>query len=318
MVPVLLGAGVRAPIVAIAIGPWVGLVLAWWMAKRAGFWRSSLHFDMARTKALLRTALPFGLSGGLTALTLRFDVILLSVLRPGGETASYDLAVRMLEATTYLGSAVCGPLLFMLSGRIGRKDWDGASRAFTEALRAMYLLGLPLSVGLAVLARPLVAMAFGPGFDDAAAPLAIMGAAQWLTFVILVQGALVMAGEAVGRGIVVGAMIAFVTVAFDVLLVPPFGAVGAALAAVIAWVFGAIALHHFHRRTHGIGTPIPPPSLLVAAGAMAAVMFLLRDAPVVVPVVVGSLVYVTGLLVTGAVGRSDLRRLQAVLSRGAA
>lgn len=318
MVPVLLGAGVRAPIAAIALGPWVGLALAWWMARRAGFWRSTLRVDLQRTKALLRVALPFGLSGGLTALTLRFDVILLSVLRPGAETAAYDLAVRLLEATTYLSSAVCGPLLFMLSGRIGRKDWDGAARAFSGAMRVMYLLGLPLSVVLAVLARPLVTLAFGADFHDAAAPLAVMGAAQWLTFVILVQGALVMAGEAVGRGIVVGAMIAVVTVVLDVVLVPPFGAVGAAAATAAAWAFGAVALHHHHRRAHGIRTPLPSRGQLAATAAMVAVTVPFHDAPLAVPLFLGGVVYVLGLVVTGAVGRDDVRRFQAVVTHRAA
>ncbi|HVE47582.1 MAG TPA: oligosaccharide flippase family protein, partial [Acidimicrobiales bacterium] len=318
MVPVFLGAGVRAPIVAIAIAPWVGLVLAWRMARRAGFWKSPLRFDWTRTKALLRTAVPFGLSGGLTAITLRFDVILLSVLRPGGETASYDLAVRVIEAGTYLSSAICGPLLFILSGRIGREDREGASRAFSEAIRVMYLLGLPVSVTLAVLARPLVTLAFGPGFEDAATPLAVMGAAQWLAFVIMAQGALVMAGNAVGRGIVVGAMIALVTVVFDLLLVPPFGAVGAALATAVAWTFGAIALHHFHRRTHGIRTSLPRPAPLAAAAGMGLVMFLSRDAPLVVPVVLGLLTYVVCLRATGAVSGADVRRIRSVLARRAA
>jgi len=318
MVPVLLGTGVRPPIVAIAVAPWVGLLVAWRMARRAGFWRSRLHVDGARTKALLRAALPFGLSGGLTALTLRFDVLLLSVLRPGGETAAYDLALRLLEATTYLSSAVCGPLLFILSRRMGQGDRAGASRAYAEALRVVYLVGLPLSVGLVVLARPIAALAFGPDFAGVASPLAIMGAGQWLTFVILVQGALVMAGDAIGRGIVVGAMIALVTVVFDALLVPTWGAVGAAIAALVAWSFGVVALRRFHVRTHGIPTAAPSAGMLAAAGGMGVVLVVTRDLPLVVPVVLGAVAYGAVLLVTRTVTPADFRRLRALVGHRAA
>ena len=313
-IPVLAGADVRAAVIALAVAPWVALAVAACVTRAAGLCEPDLRLDPAETGRLLRMALPFALSGGLSALVLRFDVIFLSVVRTPAETASYDLALRLLEATTYASTAIGGPLLFILSRRLGQGDREGAARAYGEALRLLYAIGLPLSVGLATLAHPLVVTALGPGFGAVATPLIIMGAAQWLTFVVMVQGTLVMSGDVVGRGIAVGGVIAAVTIGLDVVLVPLYGANGAAAAMVASWVFAAGLLDAFHRRTVGIATPLPSPGLLTASAAMGLVVFLLSGSPLVVAVIAGAFAYGAVVFLTGAVTPGDVARFRRALS----
>lgn len=309
VVPVVVGAGVRSAVVALAVAPWIALAVAARMARGAGLWHLAPRVDVSQLRRLLRSALPFALSGGLSALMLRFDVILLSLVRTPAETASYDLAMRLLEATAYLGAAVGGPMLFVLSRRLGTGDRDGARRAYGEAIRLLYMLGLPLSIGMFVLAKPVISAALGAEFAAAATPLAIMGAGQWLTFLIIAQGALVMGGDSLGRGIAVGALNAIVMVVLDVVLVPRHGAVGAAWAMLASWIFSAIALDVFHRRTVGFRTPLPSPRLLVAAAVTAAVLSVLRHDALVVSVPAGALAYGAALFLTGAVTSKDVARL---------
>ena len=312
-IPVLLGGGVRSAMVALALAPWVGLVVAARTARRAGLLRSWSGPDTARMKALLRSALPFALSGGMTALVMRFDVILLSVVAPPAETASYDLALRLLEAATYLSTALGSPLLYILSRRLGQGDRDGARRAYGEAVRAMYLLGLPLSVGAVVLAGPLVQLAFGAEFRSVATPFAILGAGQWLAFVVVLQGVLMMAGDFVGRGMRVAGGITGLAVALDLALVPRFGPTGAAAVMVVVWAVGVVAQDRFHRRTVGIATPLPSAGALVSTAALGAAVFALRGQPLAVPVLVGGLVYAAALVLTRTLTAADVRRLRSVL-----
>lgn len=314
VVPVLAGAGIRAAVVALVAAAWVALVAASATARAAGLWRSRLRFDVGQTRRLLKAALPFALSGGLTALMLRFDVIYLSLVRTAGETASYDLALRLLEATTYLGTAIGSPLLFILSRRLGQGDREGAARAYGEAMRVLYAIGLPLSVALVILARPVVAVALGPGFGPVATPLAVLGSAQWLTFVIMAQGTLVMGGDAIGRGIAVAAVVATVTVALDLVLIPLGGPAGAAVVMVVSWTFGAAAFDRFHRRTVGIATPLPSARLLAATAVFAVVLAALRHGPLVVSAGAGAVAYAVAVALTGVVRRGDLARIRHAVS----
>lgn len=314
VIPILFGFGVRSAIAALAAAPVVVLLVAVIEARRTGIWRCGVRYDHARVITLLRAALPFALSGGLSALIMRFDVIFLSVIKTPAETASYDLALRLVESATYLSTAVCAPLLFILNRRLAEGNRDGAIRAYAEAMRVLYLIGLPLSAGIVILAKPIVSVALGGAFDSVVAPLAIMGAGVWLTFVVFVQGALVMSGDAVGRGVAVGALNAAVTVLLDLFLVPVYGAGGAAVAMLLSWAFSAIAFDVFHRRVSGIATPLPSFRAVVATVGAATVLVAFRNGPVVVSASAGACTYLALLLATGVVGRHDLRRLRIILS----
>ncbi|MGI8807852.1 MAG: oligosaccharide flippase family protein [Acidimicrobiales bacterium] len=314
-VPVLFGAGVRSALVAMALAPMICLLLAGGTAYRAGAWSWPLRLDPKQSLALLRTAAPYGLTGGLAALTMRFDVVLLSLVSSAAETARYDLALRLLEACTYLSTAFSGPLLFLLSRRLGSGDRDGAQRAFTEAVRLLYLLGLPLSMGLALLARPFVSIALGAEFSSAALPLAIMGAAQWVTWLICTQSALVMAGDSMRQAVRIGLWIAAATVVLDLCLVPPFGATGAAIAMVVSWAFSAVILHQFARRTTGVATVLPSARVVIPTVCMGVVVAGLRGYPLLVPVVAGILTYALGVSLSRAFTPTDFQRLLRLVRR---
>lgn len=313
--PILASTGVRGALVMMAVAPMVCLVLAAVAARRAGAWSSRLRLDVARTVELVRAAAPYAATGGLAALTMRFDVVLLSIVGSPPETARYDLALRLLEAGTYLSTALTAPLLFILSRRLGAGDTDGAQRAYTEAVRLLYLLGLPLSLALALLARPIVLIALGSEFADAAQPFAIMGAAQWLTWLIYTQSALIMAGDSMRRAVLLALSIAGVTVALDVILVPAFGATGAAVAMVLSWTFSVVALDRFARRTAGVATVLPSFRVLVPTAVMGAVIALLSGLPLAVPVLAGAAVYTAGVWCSRAFTPADALRLACLIRK---
>lgn len=314
IVPVLLGAGIRGAILSLVASPWLALLAASTMARAAGLWHSRLRFDVAQTRRLLRAALPFAITGGLTAVMLRFDVILLSMTRTPAETASYDLALRLLEAVAYPATAICGPLLFVVSRRLGAGDQDGAARAYREAARIVYVLGFPISVALLVLSRPILSVAFGPGYPTVALPLALMGAAQWLTFLVFLEGTLMLAGERAGHGTIVLAVCAGVTVLLDLLFVPRFGPTGAAAVMVVSWVTSVLLLHAYNARTLGIRTPTPHGAVMFAAGTLAALLFLLRNHALALSLSAGAMSYFAVLLATHDIDRHDVRRLRSALS----
>jgi O-antigen/teichoic acid export membrane protein len=313
-VPILLGAGIRAAIVAIAVGPWVALVVASWMVRRARIWRTWPRTDWAALRELVRTALPFALIGAMTAFSARFDVVLLSVLRSQADTAAYDLAQRLLEALTYISAAICSPAFYILSRRLGHGDTEGAKRAFDQATRALSLIALPLSGALVILAEPAVTFAAGTRYHAVVAPFRILAAGQWLLFLAFIQMTLINAADAPGRGVRVALAATAVTVVVDAVLIPTAGPTGAAVAMEVSWVITVVAYQWYLRRAVGFGIRPPQmPIVLSAALTLVVIVILRHHAPYAI--LAGGATYGILLVLTRGVTGQDYARIRHVLRR---
>ena len=130
---------------------------------------------------------------------------------------------------------------------------------------------LPAGVGLALVAAPLVRLAFGPGWDEAVPVLRILGVAGIMTVFGQISLHLMSAHSLLGRLTFVALAGAVLRIVLLLLLIPPYGVTGAAWAAAIATCVdqGAtllMALRHLRVTLRTFATHIVRPA--IAAGAM--------------------------------------------------
>ncbi len=117
---------------------------------------------------------------------------------------------------------------------VARQEATDVGQTYLRLIGSAALLTLPAGVGLSLVAAPLVALAFGPGWAQAVPVLRVLS----LSFTIMVFGHLSLhllsAHALLGRllGITLGC--ALVRIALLASLIPPFGLTGAAVAAGIA------------------------------------------------------------------------------------
>jgi O-antigen/teichoic acid export membrane protein len=308
------GAGARGAIVALAAAPWMALILGAASARRHSIWSGRLRFDAAASWQLLRRALPFAIGAGIGAVILRLDVVLLSLLASPGDVATYDVAQRLVESMSYLSSAVCVPALVMISARLGTGQRSAAGQVYREAVRMAYLLGLPVSIVLVISADDIVALVLGPGYSHAAGPLAVLGAGLWVLFVTQVQVVVITAGLQIRLGLGLALVHLGLVVVLDIVLIPPLGPTGAAVAMTISWLVMALTYDRFHRGTFGARTPLPSARLITASAALGAWLVLAGPRMGLTAVPLGLMVYAVSALLTGAVDKADLDRVRSLWS----
>jgi O-antigen/teichoic acid export membrane protein len=305
----LAGLGVRWPLAALPAGSAVALVAAGTFARRAGVWTMRLKPDWQRSKMLLKESLPFAALGGMHVLILRFDVVVLSLVSTSKQTAVYDVASRAVDAISYVGAAVAAPSLFLFSRRLGRGDKDGAGRAFAEAVRITYLIGLPVSAGIVAVHSQAASVVFGGSYSGTSVPLAVLGAELWLFFLAGTQGSLILAaGLAVPALKVVAVNVATIVI-LDVVLIAAYGALGAAVAMALCQVVAVLLFARFIRRRLGMTTSWPSPRVVLAAVATGSAAWPTARVSLALGVATGLVVYPAVLFATRELGRGDLRRL---------
>jgi O-antigen/teichoic acid export membrane protein len=174
---------------------------------------------------------------------------------------------------------------------------------------------LPVMAGGILVAGPLIALVFGPGYEPAATAL------RWLLAAIPLSAARELAVAALigtpggeRRLLRVNAASVLLNVALVVPLVPVFGLVGAAAATVGTEVV-RLVLAMRHARAAGFRGSAPTRYWRPVAGVvvMSLAVLAVGQSPLPVAVAVGALAYAASLWATGAlrIERGRLPRLQA-------
>jgi O-antigen/teichoic acid export membrane protein len=226
---------------ALVVRPSAATVLAAFLAAQA----LALPFALGRARRLrtapvrraaidtLRATAPFALMTIATLVYYRAGTLLLAGFRPAADTAAFTIASNLAIGLLALPNAITTGLLPKLSATRSHADRLHAARralGWTVGL----CLGLTLATGLA--APSALTLVFGHRYHGATAPLFVLLAADLLIAVSGVLGTMLVASRRV-RPLVIQVVVSLMfNLAAGVLLIPRFGAIGAAVATLVTEV----------------------------------------------------------------------------------
>jgi O-antigen/teichoic acid export membrane protein len=219
------------------------LAFAWMLVRP--FWQPSLRFDRKLAKRLLADGLPLAAVIVLGLLHFRLDAVLLSLMRPSEDVGVYTVAFRFLEQSLVLPVVFMAAVFPLLAVAVRGGD---AADVVRKAFNFLLLIALPLALGLAVLAGPLVAVFAGDGFEDAATPLRILAPALVFAFVSSVFSAVLIALNR-QRALILASLGGLaLNLALNLWAIPRFGYTGAAVTTVFSEAVGLCLVFALARR----------------------------------------------------------------------
>lgn len=184
---------------------------------------------------VMRATLAFGLRGHvgnmLQFFNYRLDTFIVNYyLGPAG-VGVYSVAVRLAELLWQLPNAVG----FVIFPRAAASSAAEMNRFTPRVFRLTLGLTAIGAAGLALIGQPLIVLVFSASFGAAYLPMLAL-----LPGVVLLGSAKVLTNEIAGRGYphynsINSGLALILTVVFDVLLIPRYGILGAALASSIAY-----------------------------------------------------------------------------------
>jgi O-antigen/teichoic acid export membrane protein len=274
--------------------------------------------EATRWWPIVKAGAPIGLMTLLFNVLLRFDQTLLSFLSGGNnrEVGFYGAAFRLVEATLFISWSFSAALLPWLARGEGgeRRLADG----FELGQKALTAILLPIAVIFVLLADPLVNLIYGREYEDAVPSLQLLGAMTLFFGINEFAAMALVARDKPGLFTRTLVLMIVVNVALNFALIPPLGATGAALAALVSGVALAGLGQVFVRRAVGrvrflrsFGTPV------LAGGAMA-LAIVATGQDLVLGLLAGSVAYgLTLLIVERLLFPLDFARFRGLLSRRA-
>jgi O-antigen/teichoic acid export membrane protein len=222
---------------------WVGvgaitLLFLWDFGKRHA-WR--IDWDLFQGKKaleLMRRSIPFAAFGTIQILYYRVDGVILKSLAGNEAVAFYDVAGRLLFVVYMIADHFgISTLPSFSSAQDNRED---LSRIATRALKAMLLLGLPLTVGGFFLADPLMVFLFGRSYSASGPVFALLSLSIVLYFCTKPCVNLLAVKDPFKLSYVfLGLFLA--NVALNFFLIPRWGMMGAAFNSVFCEVLAILA-----------------------------------------------------------------------------
>ncbi|GAB4573625.1 MAG: hypothetical protein Kow0077_16570 [Anaerolineae bacterium] len=217
------------------------------------FWRPATGLTLSLTWAL-RRAWPFALAAVLATLQARVGLMLLARLADTAQAGYFTASARFVEAIRLLPMAYFNALLPLLAALAAEPE--RLQRLFRRTIMLLLAGGGAVALAGLALSQPLVTLVLGEAFLPAAVVLQV---ALWGLVPGLVRGAWTLYGYALKQESRVNVVLGSALVAHlagGLLLIPAYGALGAALAGLLSecWAVGIFWLWDRKTKT---GTPVP-------------------------------------------------------------
>lgn len=201
----------------------------------------------SRVRELLRESWPLLLSGAAVVIYMRIDQIMLREMVGEAELGIYSAALSISQAWYFIPMVICSSV----APTISRKKVE-SEEAYLSALQRLFglmlMISLTVSIAIALIAQPVVNLLYGAAYSATAAVLAIhvfanvpvsLGVAQslWITNERRPTFALYRT--------VLGCV---ANIVLNFLLIPKYGATGAAIATLAAQFLAAVVYNFFAAR----------------------------------------------------------------------
>lgn len=305
-------------IVALLLGSTWNVVWSAWSVTRRFPVRLSLRWNPVVVRFLASVALPFALAGVFSRVYSYLDSVMLSRLATDAEVGAYGVAYKLAFAFQFLPMSFAAAVYPAMS-EYYVSDRKKLGTVFSTSVKYLLMMVVPLACGIAVLASPIVHALYGASFDAAAAPLKVLAFSLIFAFLYWPGGSLLNAcdRQSQNTGIMFATMAS--NLALNVFLIPRYGAIGAAYAAlagnIVLWGGSAVLAGRLavYDRAALLRTAF---AIVFAGSFMTVTIYLLRPFvhfALLIPV--GAAVYGAVLVGMGGVTTGEVKNLMAVFLR---
>lgn len=278
-----------------------------------------LHWNLPQAYALLRAGWPYLLSSFFLVAYMQVDILVISALVDEQAIGWYSAADRLFGTFLFI-PAVYITAAFPVFSRMFINDQSALQRMIAKSFDTLFLLSVPIGLGITIIANPLVVLIFGEAFANSGPVLAVLGLVLILTYQNMLIGHFLTSTDRQNSWTVVMVIATLATIVLDLLLVPwceatfHNGAIGGALAFVITelgmMLAGLRLLPAGSLTRTNLWTAL---RILVAGVGMIVVVWQVEDLFIGIPILVGATAYFCFVYVLRIIPREDVVLLQALL-----
>lgn len=275
----------------------------------------TFRVELSFWRHLLVSTIPFALNEFLFSIYHRVDIVMLSFLKDEAVVGWYNAAC-ILSIT---------PLLLVAAGVV-RALFPSIAHAFEfnrglyttlveRAVRYLMILLIPIGVGVTLLASKMIFIVFGPQFANSTPALQVLiWAGISLFFGCLYIDVMQATGKQKRATLLLG-IGAVVNIVMNLLLIPRFSLVGAAIATLVTQITCLMLACYIVGRASGMrllaNSTIRP---VIASAIMGAFVFWLSNLHIILLIFLAVIIYFLVLYMLGGITKEDRETLRDLIN----
>jgi O-antigen/teichoic acid export membrane protein len=261
-------------------------------------------------RKLVRQSVTFLLITFIATVYWKVDVLMLAGMQGMKDVGSYSAAYRLMEILKGFSYSYIAALFPLISS-----SYAVSQSLFRQqclmSIRYLFLLSFPVCIGTTILAEDMIVMIYGEAFASSGACLQILIWILCLFPATLVFARALVASHRQSHDLVANILGVVFIVALNYFLIPAYGFMGAAAAALISIGFFMLVEFAFFSRSVPRANPLPYIWKPLCAGLlMGALTFCLRSLHLFLLIPLSAGIYVAGLLVLRTFSTEEMNALR--------
>ena len=187
-------------------------------------------------KTMLLKALPFGLSTVFGMIYFFIGSIMLSKIRGDVEVAIYSVAYNLALAILFIPTVYTNAIYPVLS-RYFKQSKEELNILYEKSSKYLFIIGLPLSVGLYLLADRIIFFFYGKTYSKSIIALQIISWYLVIKFINFHFGTVLSSIDQQNKRMIGQGVTAVFSIILNLLLIPKFGYAGAAWSTFFTEIF---------------------------------------------------------------------------------
>lgn len=299
------GAGVQAMAVVLVGGSLINAIWqAIWYFRIVGF---SFVIERTLIGEILRTNIPFLVSGVLIVGYNSFDTVLLSLMTNNTVVGWYGAASRITDAMNFLPVILILNIMFPIYSKVATNS-DAELKLFLEkSMNFLLFCGIPITTLLIVAAPNIIGFLYGErGFSQSIPALQALAPYVVFLYFDYPLAAILLSKKQDRKMPLITAIGLVFNLVLNLLLIPVYQQIGAAIVASLTELLLCfVCVYYVPRHLRPVGSLPVALKALIASLVMALAVLLLHTLPIFVLLPIAMLVYLGVALLLRTIPRDD-------------
>ncbi|MCF8082927.1 MAG: oligosaccharide flippase family protein [Deltaproteobacteria bacterium] len=220
--------------------------------------KSFCHFPQSERafdgKKILSFALPLAITGGVMAILMNIDSILVKrIMGSNVQVGFYFSAATLAHALFQVFGTFGITLLPSIAYSVGNGDYELTRKYVRQVLRYILLISIPIASVISATSTELVTLIYGDAFREAGSPLSILIWGSSLFGLSAAMNTAISAMDHPWMAILFYILPVILIVPVSLLCISQYGLAGAAGAILAVWAVSLIfSVTYLHKKLHGI------------------------------------------------------------------